>query len=114
LTSACYGLQKTLAEARATWQASGVVDYQLTYSQFNVKAQVAVRAGLEPVVTPSNATAWTVPKLFDAVDHYLDLAAGYPRITYDAELGYVVGLSYFESCNQSEEVVSGVEVAPLR
>lgn len=114
LTSACYGLQKTLAEARATWQASSVVDYQLTYSQFNMKAQVVVRDGLEPVATPSNANPWTVPKLFDAVDYYLNLAAGYPRITYDAKLGYVVGLSYFEDCDRSEEVVSGVEVTPLR
>jgi hypothetical protein len=33
---------------------------------------------------------------------------------HDAELGYVVSLAYFESCNHSEEVVSGAEVAPLR
>jgi hypothetical protein len=114
LTSACYGLQKTLAEARATWQASGVVDYQLTYSRPSVEAEVTVRAGLEPMVTPANATALTVPLLFDLVDHYLDGSVGYPTITYDADLGYVRSLSIFQGCQQSFDEVSAVEVAPLR
>lgn len=115
MTSACYGLRERLAAARATWQASGVVDYQLTYGRDSDPAvQVTVRAGREPVVSPANAFAWTVPKLFDAVERALHEPEIMPSVSYDANLGYVVALSIEVSCGQPNSRITGVEVAPLR
>jgi len=114
MTSACYGLQEQLAGARATWQMSGVVDYRLNYDwDDDVRAEVIVRAGSEPAVTPADAIAWTVPKLFDEVERTLQEPGGAPRVTYHADLGYVVRLAREHGCTRSGRV-SGVEVVPLR
>jgi len=114
MTSACYGLQERLAAARATWQASGVVDYQLSYDWKDSKAQVVVRAGSEAAVTPANAIAWTVPKVFDEVERSLHEPGVAPSVTYDVDLGYVVSLARQQGCAGASAQVSGIEVAPLR
>lgn len=117
MTSACYGLQEKLAAARATWEASGVVDYDLTYDWGgggDAKALVVVRAGRDPVVTPAVATGWTVPRLFDEVERSLHQAGGTPFVTYDADLGYVVDSARQEGCSENFSLVRGVAVAPLR
>ena len=115
MTSACYGLQEKLAVARATWQASGVVDYQLTYSRIgDVKARVVVQTGSEPVVTPADAFAWTVPKLFDEVERALHEPGVAPSVTYDRTLGYVVSLAREEGCARASEQVTGIQIEPVR
>ena len=113
MTSACYGLREKLAAARATWAASGVVDYRLTYDGENGgKADVVVREGSEPVVTPTDAIAWTVPKLFDEVERTLNEPGVAPIVLYDAKLGYVVALARQEGCSEGSTVVNDTEVAP--
>lgn len=118
MTSACYGLQEKLAAARAAWEASRVIDYDLTYDwggRDPRKAQVVVRAGREPVVTPADATVWTVPQLFDEVERSLHQPGSAPVVTYDAELGHVVDLRLLEQgCDGGSTLVTGVAVAPLR
>jgi hypothetical protein len=114
MTSACYGLQEKLAAARATWAASGIVDYQLQYDLgIDLKAQVVVRAGSDPVVTPADAVAWTVPKLFDAVEGALTQPGVAPDPVYDADLGYVVGWRLLVGCVEGSGGASGIEVTPL-
>jgi hypothetical protein len=115
MASACYGLQEKLAAARATWQASRVVDYQLTYDRGDgVKVRVLVRAGSEPTVNPADAVAWTVPKLFDEVEHALREPGVTPSVSYDANLGYVVALAREMGCAPPSAQVTDIEVAPLR
>jgi hypothetical protein len=115
LASGCYGLKEQLAAARARWQATGVVDYRLRYDlRADEKAEIVVLGGLVTAVTPADAFAWTVPLLFDLVDHDLVQPGGIPRVTYDADLGYVVESSRLERCSHNVPLVSGVEVAPLR
>lgn len=115
MTSACYGLREKLAEARAVWQKSEVVDYQLSYDGGDAgRARVVVRGGSEAVVTPRDAIPWTVPELFDEVERYLQEPGVAPQVTYDADLGYVVALVRQEGCTESSVRVSGTEVAPLR
>jgi len=115
MTSACYGLEERLDAARAAWQASGVTDYQLTYDRSgDAKVQVVARTGSEPVVTPTDAFAWTVPKLFDEVERALHDPGVAPVVRYDATLGYVVDLGREEGCNGATKQVTAVEVAPFR
>jgi len=115
MTSACYGLAEGLAAARATWEASRVTDYQLSYSRSgDAKVQVVVRTGSEPVVTPADAFAWTVPKLFDEVERALQEPGVTPRVSYDANLGYVVDLAREQGCAGASAQVTGIEVAPFR
>ena len=115
MTSACYGLQEKLAAARATWQASGVVEYDLAYDQQDgMKAHVAVRANKEPEVTPTGAFAWTVPKLFDNVEYYLHQPGVAPDVNYDTDLGYVLNVVVRHGCDETFGRVSGIQVAPLR
>jgi hypothetical protein len=115
MTSACYGLQEKLAAARATWQASRVVDYDLSYDREDgVKVHVAVRANQEPVAMPAGSVAWTVPTLFDKVDQYLHQFGFAPDVQYDANLGYVVEVVARLRCDESLDRVRGIQVAPLR
>jgi hypothetical protein len=115
LTSACYGLEEKLAAARAAWQASGVVDYQLTYASSNdLNVRVVVRAGSQPTVAPVNATAWTVPQLFEEVERYLREPGLTPYVTYHADLGHVVDLSLMQGCAEASPLLYNAEVAPLR
>jgi hypothetical protein len=115
MTSACYGLREKLAAARATWQASGVVDYDLAYDlPQGEKAHVAVREGQEPMATPAGEIGWTVPLLFDAADRFLHESGGTADVQYDPNLGYVIALRYRWGCEGSFTQASGVEVAPLR
>lgn len=79
-----------------------------------MKAQVVVRAGSEPAVTPADAIAWTVPKLFDEVERYLNEPGVAPSVSYEGDLGYVVDLVRQEGCRGDYVRVRGTEVAPLR
>jgi hypothetical protein len=114
MTSACYGLREKLAAARARWDASGIVEYQLQfYWGVDVRAQVLVQVGSEPTVTPPDAPAWTVPKLFDEVQRILDGPGTAPAATYHADLGYVVELARQQGCLENPDRVMDVEVTPL-
>jgi hypothetical protein len=66
------------------------------------------------VVTPAEATVWTVPKLFDEVERSLQQPGSAPVVTYDADLGHVVDLVREEGCDGGSSVVRGAAVAPLR
>jgi hypothetical protein len=115
MTSACYGLRERLAAARATWEASGVVDYDLEYTQNNAKVKVLVRAGRAPAVTPATATPWTVANLFAEVDHLLNTRTVTAGVTYDVQLGYVIDLAREQGCDV--HVLLGptsIRVAPVR
>lgn len=114
MTSACYGLREKLTSARATWAASGVSDYQLQYDWNGAKAEVTVRVGSEPVVTPPDAVAWTVLKLFDEVERYLDTPGVAPGVTYHPVLGYALELTRQQGCADPADGVFGIEVAPVR
>lgn len=114
MTSACYGLREKLADARARWEQSSVVEYRLLYDAgAPEKVEVLVRAGSEPVVTPPGTVAWTVPKLFDEVERYLNEPGVAPDAIYDEQLGYVVRLARQQGCDSTGQGVEGVEVEPL-
>jgi hypothetical protein len=114
MTSACYGLREQLEAARATWEAAGLAEYRLLYSWgADTKAEVLVQAGGKLVVTPPEATAWTVPQLFDEVQRYLDGPGTAPQARYDAELGYPLSVVRLQSCSEPSEGVTGIEVTPL-
>lgn len=101
MTSACYGLREKLAAARATWEASGVANYDLQYPvSDNAMAKVVVRAGSEPTVTPPGAVPWTVPKLFDQVESNLNAPGGTAKAAYDPTLGYVVFVGRQQGCSE--------------
>lgn len=114
MTSACYGLREKLDAARALWEQSGVAEYRLSYDAGgSEKVEVLVRAGSEPAVTPPGAFAWTVPKLLDEVERYLNEPGVAPDAIYDEQLGYVVRLARLQGCDLLGQVVGGVEVEPL-
>ncbi len=114
MTSACYGLRDKLDAARARWDASGIGDYELRYDWLpDAPAVVEVRAGLEPSVTPADASAWTVPSLFAEVEKLLRQPGVAPNVAYDAELGYVTGLVRQQGCGADFGVVGGVTITPL-
>lgn len=115
MTSACYGLREKLAAARATWEASGISDYELTYPFGDgVTVRVVVHAGSEPTVTPPNFVGWTVPKLFNEVERYLDQPGKTAKAEYDPKLGYVVALGVQSGCEEYPVgVASQVVVTPL-
>jgi hypothetical protein len=114
MTSACYGIQDSLAAARAKWEASSVADYELDYeSDSDEDTQVLVRAGSAPVATPATAFAWTVPLLFDEVERRLHEPGVAPNVIYDSALGYVTRLGQLQLCEE-KTIIGGVRVAPLR
>lgn len=113
MTSACYGLQRQLAAARATWAASGVSDYELDYViDAGSEVRVVVNGSNPPVVTPAHASAWTVPLLFDAVEHDLQSPGVTPSVAYDPALGYVVSLALLQGCEQPS-TLQVLAVVPL-
>jgi len=113
LSSACYGLREGLEAARATWEASGVSSYELRYVEgLRGEVVVTVDTSGEASVTPSNATAWTVPVLFDEVERILDTPGMAPQVEYDDELGYVAVLQQDQGC-EPRLLVGGVAVTPL-
>jgi hypothetical protein len=113
MTSACYGLREQLDAARAIWAASGVGDYQLQYDT-GTNVQVVVRAGSEPVVTPPDAVAWTVPALFERIESTLDIPGSAPRALYDPFLGYVTYWELLRGCEESpRDGLWGIAVTPL-
>jgi hypothetical protein len=115
MTSACYGLREQLDAARATWEASGIVDYDLQYDLgAGTPVHVQVRAGADPAVTPADATPWTVAQLFDGVERYLAAPSMAPTATYDPDLGYPTYLGHYQGCSSAIGDVGGVTVAPLR
>ena len=77
-----------------------------------MKVHVAVRADKEPVATPADSFAWTVPKLFDNVEYSLHQPGVAPDVQYDAHLGHVVDLVDRHGCDERFGQVSGIQVAP--
>lgn len=115
MTSACYGLREQLDAARSVWGASGIVEYDLQYDLGDgAVIRVEVRAGADPVVTPVDATPWTVPGLFDRVETYLEAPGMAPSVAYDPALGFPTYVGHYQGCNSPYDDVQGVTVAPLR